>query len=150
MRREHRDRNGMPAIQIGLRHRIKRLSQQTAEQHRQLDALRREVAAALERDARTDGRHALERFAAALSAHFDLEQTVFFPALHGLSPSRKPELEGLEREHARFLDELRRVQAEIDTAPAEASGREFARFLTGLGGHEQREERLVGAISGQD
>jgi iron-sulfur cluster repair protein YtfE (RIC family) len=139
----------MPASQIGLRHRVRRLAQQTAEQHRQLDALRREVTAALERDARADGRHALERFAAALAAHFELEQAVFFPALHGLSPSRTQELEALEREHGGFLAELQRVRDEIATAPADASAGAFARFLTGLGGHEQREERLVGVISGQ-
>jgi len=139
----------MPAVQIGLRHRVRRFAQQTAEQHRQLDVLRKEVAAALEHGALADGRHALERFAAALAAHFDLEQTVFFPALHGLAPSRAQELEALEREHAGFLAELRRVLAEIETVPAEASGRGFAQFLGGLGGHEQREERLVGAISDQ-
>ena len=139
----------MPAVQIGLRHRVRRLSQQTAEQHRQLDALRKQVAAALARGALADGRHAFESFAAALAAHFDLEQTVFFPALHGLSPSRTQELEALEREHAGFLAELRRVREELEKAPAEASGRAFAQLLDGLAGHEQREERLVGAISDQ-
>jgi len=139
----------MPAVQIGLRHRVRRVSQQIAEQHRQLDTLRREVAAALERGALSDGVHALERFTAALAAHFDLEQTVFFPALHGLAPSRTHELEALEREHGVFLAELERIGWEIERAPAEASGRAFSRFLTDLGGHEQREERLVGAISDQ-
>jgi len=137
----------MPAIQIGLRHRVKRLAQQTAEQHRHLDVLRGEVAGALERGARADGRHALERFSAALAAHFDLEQSVFFPALHGLAPSRTQELEALESEHAGFLSELRRVEAEIETAPTDACGRTFRQVLAGLRDHEQREERLVGAIS---
>ncbi|HEY8153738.1 MAG TPA: hemerythrin domain-containing protein [Myxococcota bacterium] len=137
----------MPATQIGLRLRVKRLAQQTAEQHRQLDALRKQVAAALERGERGDGQHALERFSAALAAHFDLEQGVFFPALHGLSPSRTQELEALEREHAGFLAELQRVREEMERAPAEVSGRAFARFLDGLGGHERREEKLVGSIS---
>ena len=137
----------MPAIQIGLRHRVKRVAQQIAEQHRQLDALRREGSAALERGARADGRHALERFSAALAAHFDLEQSVFFPALHGLAPSRTQELEAIEREHPGFLSELRRIEAEIETASADASGRAFLQVLSGLRDHEQREERLVGAIS---
>jgi hypothetical protein len=137
----------MPSLQIGLRHRVKRLAQQTAEQHRQLDALRREVSAALERGARADGRHALDRFTAALVAHFELEQSVFFPALHGLAPSRAHELEALEREHAGFLSALARTLAAIETAPADASGRAFLECLDGLRGHEQREERLVGEIS---
>ena len=137
----------MPATQIGLRLRVKRLAQQTAEQHRQLDALRREVAAALERGERSAGLHALERFGVALAAHFDLEQGVFFPALHGLSPARKQELEALEREHGVFLAELRGVREEMERAAAEASGRAFTRFLDGLGGHERREEKIVGSIS---
>jgi heme oxygenase len=137
----------MPSLQIGLRHRVKRLTQQTAEQHRHLEALRQEVSAALERDARADGRHALERFTAALAAHFELEQSVFFPALHGLAPSRTHELEALEREHAGFLSELRRVLAQIEAASAGASEREFRECLERLRGHEKREERVVGAIS---
>ncbi len=136
----------MSAIQIGLRLRVKRLAQQIAEQHRQLDALRREVSAALESGARADARPALERFTLALAAHFELEQSVLFPALHGLSPARTPELEALEAEHARFLAELRRVAAELATAPADASERELLQCLADLRDHEQREERLVGAV----
>jgi Hemerythrin HHE cation binding domain len=137
----------MPATEIGLRHRVRRLSQQIAEQHRQLDLLQREVFAALARDARADGRHALERFTSALAGHFDLEQRVFFPALHGLAPSRTQELEALEREHAGFLSELHRSLAELETVPGDAFGREFQQCLDGLRGHERREERLVGEIS---
>lgn len=137
----------MPANEIGLHHRVRRLAQQTAEQHRQLDALRKEVSAALERGSRDAGRQALERFTTALSAHFHLEQSVFFPALHGLSPAKKQELEALEREHAGFLSALQRVEAEIETAAADASGRAFLRCLAELRGHEQREERLVAEIS---
>ena len=140
----------MSALQIGLRLRVKRLAQQTGEQHRQLDALSREVSALLERGASADGRPILERFIAALSAHFELEQSVFFPALHGLSPARTQELEVLEAEHARFLDELHRVAAEVETASADASERAFQECLTDLRGHEQREERLVGEITNQN
>ncbi len=137
----------MPAAEIGLRHRLRRLSQQIAEQHRQLDMLKREIFAALERDARADGRHALERFTSALAGHFDLEQRVFFPALHGLAPPRTRELEALEREHAEFLSELHRLLAEIDTLPGDAFLRAFQPCLDGLRGHERREERLVSEIS---
>jgi hypothetical protein len=136
----------MSALQIGLRLRVKRLAQQIVEQHRHLDALRREVAAALEGGACADGRTALERFTAALAAHFELEQSVFFPALHGLSHARTQELEAVEAEHPRFLAALHRVAAEIETASADASERAFRECLIDLRDHEQREERLVGAI----
>jgi chromosome segregation ATPase len=137
----------MPANEIGLRHRLKRLAQQIADQHRQLDGLRKEVSAALEREARADSRHALKRFRALLSAHFDLEQSVIFPALHGLAPGKTQELEAIEREHAGFLAALHRIQAAIETAPAESFARAFEHCLSDLRSHEQREERLVGEIS---
>jgi hypothetical protein len=137
----------MPAAEIGLRYRVRRLTQQIAEQHRQLDTLQREIFAAFERDARADGRHALERFTSALAAHFELEGRVFFPALYGLAPPRTRELEALEREHAEFLSALHGLLAEIDTVPGDASRRAFQPCLDGLRDHERREEHLVREIS---
>jgi len=137
----------MPSFDIGLQHRVKRLAQQTADQHRHLAALRREIDAAFERGALHDARSALNRFEVALAAHFDLEQGFFFPALHGLSPSRSADLEALEREHAGFLAELRMLGAGIERVSADASREAVAQSLAALRDHEKREERLVALIS---
>jgi len=137
----------MPSFDVGLQHRIKRLAQQTADQHRHLAALRREIDAAFERGALVDAQSALKRFDLALAAHFDLEQGFFFPALHGLARARAAELEALEREHAGLLAGLRAVGARIESVSAAKSREALGEWLAGLRDHEQREERLVGLIS---
>jgi len=137
----------MPDIDIGLQHRVKRLVQQTADQHRHLGALRREIDAAFERGALRDAGSAMRRFEVALSAHFELEQGFFFPALHGFSPARSVELEALEDEHAGFLGELRALEARIEKVSAQASREALAQWFASLREHENREERLVALIA---
>jgi hypothetical protein len=137
----------MPDFEIGLQHRVKRLVQQTADQHRHLGALRREVDAAFEVGALQDAASAIKRFEVALAAHFELEQGFFFPALHGLSPARSSELEALEVEHAGFLGQLRSLGAGIEQVSAQASRDALAQWFVGLREHESREERLVASIS---
>lgn len=137
----------MPDFDIGLQRRVKRLVQQTADQHRHLAALRREVDAAFERGALHDAVSAIKRFEVALAAHFELEQGFFFPALHGLSPARSFELEALELEHAGFLGQLRSLEAGIEKVSAQASRDALAHWFVGLREHETREERLVASIS---
>lgn len=139
----------MPSFDTGLQHRVKRLVQQIADQHRHLMALRGEIDAALERGARRDAGTKLARFETALAAHFELEQRSFFPALHGLARSRSAELEALEREHEGFLAELRALAADVDRADAGATRMAFERQVAALRDHEQREERLVGLIADQ-
>lgn len=137
----------MPSFDTGLQHRVKRLVQQIADQHRHLMALRGEVDVTLERGTRRDAGSALARFETALAAHFELEQRSFFPALHGLSRSRSAELEALEREHEGFLAELRALAADVERVDATASRAVFERQLAALRDHEQREERLVAQIA---
>ncbi len=137
----------MPIFDTGLQLRVKRLVQQTLDQHRHLSALRREIEVALGRGALSDARSALDRFEVALAAHFDLEQGFFFPALHGLSPSRSADLEALEREHASLLADLRRLGERLDQVPAAASQEALAHWCAVLVDHEKREEGLVAAIS---
>jgi hypothetical protein len=137
----------MPGFDTGLQHRIQRLVQQTADQHRHLAALRREIDVAFERGALHDAQSALKHFDLALAAHFELEQGVFFPALHGLAPARATDLETLEREHTGLLAALRELVARVEGASAQASQAALEKWLVGLRDHERREEQLVGEIS---
>jgi hypothetical protein len=137
----------MPAFNIGLQRRVKRLAQQTADQHRHLAALQREIDLAFGRGELKDARNALSRFEVALAAHFDLEQGFVFPALHGLSPARSADLEALEREHVAFLGELRSLDARIEKVPADDSRAALAKWLAALRDHEQREEQLAAQIA---
>jgi len=138
----------MPAFDVGLQHRVRRLSQQIADQHRNLASLRAEIDAAFARGTPQDVARELKRYEFALAAHFDLEQGFFFPALHGLDPARSAALEALEGEHARLLARLRAIADGLASRSPEASRGEFARWDGALRDHELREEALAGAISG--
>jgi hypothetical protein len=137
----------MPSLETGLRHRIGRLVEQIARQHRYLQELRTEIDVALERGSRADARRGLDQFSAALTAHFELEQNVFFPALHGLEPTRKRDLEALEQEHAVLLAELQDVRTAVESAVQADSAARFRSCLERLRSHERIEEELVAAIA---
>jgi hypothetical protein len=139
----------MAEFEVGLQRRLKRVAQQTVDQHRQLAGLQRELVRALAGDAPAEARGALERYTTALRAHFELEQAVVFPALHGLAPERTPELEALEGEHALFLGELVDLAQEVAAGPSESARQSLARHLERLREHELREERLVALNSGK-
>ncbi len=131
--------------QPGLRLRLAHEARRIAAQHGYLDALEATTLLSLERGDPSEMRHALHGFHGSLDAHFTLEEQVHFPALHGLRPDVEPEIDELIREHARFRDELHRIEAVLHgsasgAAEALAAFREVA---AGLGRHEEREERLL-------
>jgi hemerythrin-like domain-containing protein len=135
----------MEPLESGLRFRLRRAARQIGQQHQSI----REILASLERtlgegERGRDAVHALfARYREAVEAHFALEEDVLFPALHGLHPTRSPELEGLEAEHGDFakrLGELAELLA--GAALAEFAGG-FERFAREMAGHETREERLA-------
>jgi iron-sulfur cluster repair protein YtfE (RIC family) len=131
--------------QPGLRLRLAHEARRIATQHGYLDALEVTTLRALERGDSNEMRQALHGFHGSLDAHFMLEEQVHFPALHGLRPDFGPELDELIREHARFRDELHRIEAALqgpaqDAAEALSGFREVA---ASLGRHEEREERLL-------
>jgi hypothetical protein len=63
---------------------------------------------------------------------FELEQGVCFPALHGVAPAWRADLERLEREHAGLLATLRELTAWVESAPAHVSQAALEQWLAGL------------------
>ncbi len=140
----------MDAMQSGLRYRIKRAVRQMGEQHGRLRACFTEIRMALARGDASGSQEALERLRVALEAHFELEDDVFFPALHGLRPDCAEGLERLTREHVGFAEALRRLEKELERAGVDACERAFEAFVGSIAEHEAQEERLVGTIAGPD
>lgn len=132
----------MVEMRAGLRSRLRRVVQRVEDQHRAL----REIAVELDRALASGSRelaHAwLTRMRDALRAHFELEEEVVFPALHGLDPDTLSEIEQLERDHGRFLERLRALLAGEPGAtpltPADVKG-----LRERLAAHELREEHLL-------
>lgn len=126
-------------LETGLRHRLRRVVRQMREQHGHFkplaEALRRAAAAG----AAPALVSALAHYGEALVAHFSLESEMFFPALHGLHPERRPELEALEQEHEELLAALHEIEAGAQH-PGACS---LDAFFEALRAHERREESLA-------
>jgi hypothetical protein len=135
----------MEPLESGLRFRLRRAARQIAQQHQSI----REILSSLERSLREgepgrDAVHALfGRYREAVEAHFSLEEDVLFPALHGLHPSRSPELAGLEAEHGVFAGRLAALAELLASASLAEFGAGFERLAREMGAHETREERLA-------
>ena len=129
-------------MRAGLRSRLRRAMQRVEEQHRALREIAVQLDAALASGSRESADAGLTRMRDGLSAHFELEEEVVFPALHGLDPSTLPEIEQLERDHVRFLDGLGallgRELSESALALADLKG-----LRERLAAHELREEHLL-------
>ena len=126
-------------LRTGLRHRLRRANQRVQAQHQRLRTLLRDAESAAGEGAPLCECVALLR--EGLRAHFELEEEVCFPALHGLEPSAQPSLLRLARDHRAFLDELAELLDEPSDAPARV-------LLLGraLREHEQHEEELFGGL----
>lgn len=129
----------MDGMRTGLRHRLQRALRRVEEQHRHLGTVEEELDRALTGGAASEVASWVGVLRDALRAHFELEEQVVFPALHGLVPGFREELEQLERDHAAFLGALDDLVARRDgspSAPMRALRERLAR-------HEQAEERLM-------
>jgi hypothetical protein len=131
------------AESLGLRLRVDREGRRISSQHRQLDLFYSLVAAALERGSRRELETAFGRFQDALESHFDLEDRLYFPALHGLRPRLDAELAQLVREHTGFRDTLHRLGELFRKSPLKQAVPALDAFVSALCLHEGREEKLL-------
>ena len=142
----------MQAMELGdsgLRYRMRRALRQIGEQHHQLREIRSRLGGALTaRDGR-GLRDAFARYRHAIDAHFELEDAVFFPALHGLHPEAQERLEALGSEHVRLLATLRDLAQLVESEALDAFGKAFEAFGGAMAEHEKREEQLVSRLAGE-
>jgi iron-sulfur cluster repair protein YtfE (RIC family) len=137
----------MDPMATGLRYRLRRVSRQIAEQHEHMHELVREFEQALKEQLPGKLKDLLQRFRAAMDAHFALEDGVFFPALHGLHPEQRSELEELSRQHQDFGVEIERLRQRLEENSLEVFEAAFRELLQGLASHERREEKVVRSMA---
>ncbi len=136
-------------MDTGLRHRLKRVVRQMADQHRHLRVIHAELAEALSgRGAERAARESFAQYRQALDAHFALESDTFFPAVHGLHADWADVLEGFDRAHERLRDALGEIGDRIDEGSRDAAARALADFTAELRDHEAREEELLAGLAG--
>ena len=137
----------MDPMETGLRYRLRRAARQTAEQHKHMRELVVELEQALKEQLPDKLKDVLLRFHAAMEAHFALEDGVFFPALHGLHPEQRNELEALSQQHQNFELEMERLRQSIEEGSLERFATAFYELAKGLATHEQREEKMVRSLA---
>jgi hypothetical protein len=119
-----------------------------AREHRRLDGMFETVLASLRSDD-ADGRAAGAAFAelrAALEAHIDQEDRLYYPAVRALRPVHTPVIEQLVDAHESFRAELDAVEAHLASGALDAAERTLAKFVEVFGLHEIAEERLLQSI----
>jgi hypothetical protein len=136
--------------QPGLRLRLAHVSRRLPAQHGFLNALLATTSRALERMAPAEAQEALLGFRGALDAHFQLEEEVYFPALHGLQPGLEVEIAELAREHHALRDRLLVLEGRASREPGPVVAQEFVELSHALRQHEAREERVFTVEASND
>ncbi|HVH18466.1 MAG TPA: hemerythrin domain-containing protein [Myxococcota bacterium] len=132
-----------PLEQPGLRLRLGTEHRRISSQHRQLDTLYASVTAAVERQSLPEARSAFLRFRDAWDAHTGLEDTFYFPALHGLRPDLVTPLVTFCDEHARFRDVLTEVEHAFEREELAVAATMLESLISNIAEHERREEELA-------
>jgi hypothetical protein len=116
-------------------------------EHRLIDALFSEVREAFRGgDAARVAPPALTRVEAALDAHFEQEDRLYYPAIAALRPEHRLRLEACVTAHDWFRRRLRDLREQLERAAVQ----EVARALENVAGafeeHEAAEEEVLGAL----
>jgi hemerythrin-like domain-containing protein len=138
---------GSGAGQPGLRKRMKSEVRRLSSQHRQLDDFFDMLVEALARDSLEGARAAFLRFRDALEAHVTLEDTVFFPAVHGLQPDLGDDLAELVAEHREFREQLEQLYEWIARGMREPFEEGIYALASRISDHELREEALLSRLT---
>ena len=136
----------MTVRQPGLKTRLALETKRISSQHRQLDALYELVVDAVNHRLGAAARSAFERFHDALDAHLSLEEELYFPALNGMRPELREELDGLCEEHVTLREKLDAIAHVLQEYPLEESVPLLEDMANTIANHEGREELLLSRI----
>ncbi|MGH0031062.1 MAG: hemerythrin domain-containing protein [Myxococcota bacterium] len=134
----------MEGMLTGLRHRLDRALHRMEEQHRQLREIADRLDGAIAGGSPAEIERWLDRFGDALRSHFDLEEGVVFPAVHGLAESVRADLARLERDHAALLDGVYGLVTRASASDALVDA--LAALRRELRDHEKLEESVMAQV----
>jgi len=128
--------------------RVRRARRQIKNQHAHLHTLYESLAGAIGRADVGTVREIGEQLLAALEAHFSLEDSVFFPAVHSLHPECRRDLNALIRDHERYRIQLTGMLGGLGSNGLDAFAAGYRELTAAVADHERREERLIGLLVG--
>ncbi|MDH3211479.1 MAG: hemerythrin domain-containing protein [Myxococcales bacterium] len=117
-----------------------------AAAHHKLDALLDETRSALQAGEEGRARASFAHLRAALEAHFDQEDSLYYPSIRALRPDLKKAVEGFLAAHAKFSARLAEIGASLDTDALADAERALEAFGTAFASHEASEERVLLAL----
>jgi hypothetical protein len=136
-------RNDEPGLGMRLRYETMRISSQHEKLNELYADLRRELDQGNQAGALVD----CGRLRDALEAHFEVEDCVYFPAVHGFRPDQGPLLRRLASDHVAFRAALEDLQATLESHDLDAGASQLHRLVTGLVAHEKKEEVLLAEVN---
>ena len=131
----------------GVERRLRFESTRISSQHEKLNQLYAELHREMVRGARHNAFVRFGRFRDALEAHFEVEDRVYFPAVHGFHPAEAPLLDELGRDHEAFRRDLIRIDRLLEAHELEESSEQLAGVISRLVVHEQKEDALLARIA---
>jgi len=136
-------RSNEPGLGMRLRYEGSRISSQHEKLNELYADLRRELDQGNQAGALVD----CGRLRDALEAHFEVEDCVYFPAVHGFRPDQGSLLRRLASDHAAFRDALAELQTTLEAHDMEAGSAQLHRLVTALAAHEKKEEVLLAEVN---
>jgi hypothetical protein len=127
--------------------RVQRSQQKILEQHANLDALQLDVQVALADGDRESVELALRAFSGAVEAHFDLEESAYFPERTHLADDLAAALDKLMDDHESLRERLRELRHTLDHDGIPALRGAYDPFISALDDHEAREEKAIELIA---
>jgi len=119
-----------------------------AAEHRLLSSLFAEACTALEKE--DDGRTAkaaLARLQDGMEAHFQREESLYYPTIWTLRPDLRDSLTGLVETHPQFRERLEAIAAAVEAASFAEAGRHLEEVADLFSDHERAEELLLQSLA---
>ena len=127
--------------------RMRRVARIMSDEHRYIEGMRASLCEAISDRSTARARAAFNRYRAAISVHFAVEEDVLFPEIGSANPDEMPEIERLVQAHDRLLEELVEMGDQLESL----SGEDFSRRLDGhatiFSLCESNEEALVSRVA---
>jgi iron-sulfur cluster repair protein YtfE (RIC family) len=116
------------------------------QEHSELDSLVEVVVEALGGDAIDSASESLEDLASALEAHFELEETAYFPLVERLSPDQRSAVEAARLGHGNIRERLQILRTLVEAGDLHAAQAALDVLLERFRTHEAEEGKLIARL----
>jgi len=119
-----------------------------AAEHRLLSSLFEEACAALgKEDGGRTARALLARLQDGVEAHFQREESLYYPTIWTLRPDLRDSLAGLVATHPPFRERLDAIAAAVEASSFAEAGRDLEELADLFSDHERAEELLLQSLA---